>query len=728
MPPVDDAVLRRLRELEERVLQLQEENEHLAERQADTALLGLVAEHVYLESEADGILKVALEQTSILKDVPLCAVGELGPADLVLRHTYHARSAVRLDGRTLRISERVAEELRSGAVLLEGERCAEAGLLPAALDGFAPRAALLLPFTCRPLPRGLFVFADDGQGTHLAGITPLLARVVETVTARLENVTLLHELLALNAALDATVAGRTRELTAANAGLEREVAERRRTEEALRQSEARLRLALSAAAMASVDWELETGRLTWSDGAAILLGAAPPTLVAWLAAVHLDDRGAMAALLAAAPLGGRRTRLEHRAAVAPARWLELHARAVEGDDGRAGRVTGVLLDVTERRRLEEELRQAQKLESIGRLAGGIAHDFNNLLTTILGVGELLAADLPAGGSQAADAAAILEAGRHAAALTRQLLAFSRKQRLEVHPVRLEEVCRAFSPMLTRLIGEEIEVRLDLDVAAPPVLADRSQVEQVLMNLAINARDAMPRGGRLAIEVASVAAEAPRPDGPPPGRWVRLSVADTGTGMTPEVAAQAFEPFFTTKERGKGTGLGLATVYGVVTQHGGHARLLTAPGQGARFDLYFPEATSAAAEVPSGASVVGEARGGGETLLVVDDEPSIRRVLRTILGRLGYRVLEAGDGLQALEVLERAGAQVDALISDMVMPGLRGPELVRAFQARCPGRPAILMSGYAEGLDALPAGVPFLPKPLTPDAVARTVRAALDASR
>lgn len=331
MPEVPEA---RLRDLEERLRLLLEENAHLAERQADTALLGLLSEHVHLESEPDGILRVALEQASILKDVPLCAVGDLGGGGLTLRHAYLARSAARLDGHLLRLSPAVAEELQGGATFLEGaEACAGGGLAPGALGGFTARAALLIPFGCRSLPRGAFLFADDGPGQHLAAITPVLARVVETVTARLENVALLHELLALNAALDEKVAERTRELTDANLGLEREVAERRRTEEALRQSEARLRLALSAASMAGVDWEVETGRLTWSDGAAALLGEAPPTLEAWLAAVHPEDRAAVAALLQAAPGGAARARLEHRPAHAPRRSTPAPSPARPGGRG-----------------------------------------------------------------------------------------------------------------------------------------------------------------------------------------------------------------------------------------------------------------------------------------------------------------------------------------------------------------------------------------------------------
>ena len=285
-------------------------------------------------------------------------------------------------------------------------------------------------------------------------------------------------------------------------------------------------------------------------------------------------------------------------------------------------------------------------------------------------------------------------------------------------------------MLARLIGEDVVVRLDLDVGAPPILGDRSQIEQVLMNLAINARDAMPRGGTLTISVAAAPVLEERPDGPPPGRWVRLSVSDTGTGMAPEVAARAFEPFFTTKARGQGTGLGLATVYGVVRQHGGHARLFTAPGAGTRFDLYLPAAEAAsAAAAPSPAAPAPAPLGRGETVLVVDDEPSIRRVVRSILVRLGYQVLEAEGGAQALELVEQTGGRVDALLSDVVMPGMRGAELGRAFRARWPGRPVLLMSGYAEGLEDATAGADaFVVKPLTFDALARALRAALDQAR
>jgi CheY-like chemotaxis protein len=282
-------------------------------------------------------------------------------------------------------------------------------------------------------------------------------------------------------------------------------------------------------------------------------------------------------------------------------------------------------------------------------------------------------------------------------------------------------------MLSRLIGEEIKVWLDLEAGAPAILGDGTQVEQVLMNLAINARDAMPRGGRLTIEVAQAWVDRAVPGGPPPGPWVRLSVVDTGTGMTPDVAARAFEPFFTTKERGKGTGLGLATVYGVVHQHGGHVQLKTVPGKGTRFDLYFPPAGPLARGAATGVPAH-PAEGGGETVLVVDDEPSVRRVIRVILERHGYLVMEAASGEEALGALDMAVDQVDVLLSDVIMPGMRGPELARAFQARCPGRPVLLMSGYTDGATEEGDGVAdaFITKPLTPEKLAQAVRQVLDA--
>jgi CheY-like chemotaxis protein len=325
-----------------------------------------------------------------------------------------------------------------------------------------------------------------------------------------------------------------------------------------------------------------------------------------------------------------------------------------------------------------------------------------------------------------DVAAIRDAGRRAAALTRHLLLFSRKQGVELFPLQLDELVRAFVPMLGRLIGEDVEVGLDIAVGLPAVLGDRSQIEQVLMNLAVNARDAMPRGGALTIELAPVHLPEGRAGELAPGSYVRLSVKDSGVGMSAELQARVFEPFFTTKPRGHGTGLGLATVQAIAQGHGGTAAVESAPGRGARFDVFLPAAAAGGERVPVPAPPSPAATGRGETVLVVDDEPLVRRALGRALASRGFVVLEASSGEEALAVVSARGGKVDLLLSDVVMSGMRGAELVKRFRAACPARPALLMSGYPEGrfAEALEADG-YLQKPVATEALARAVRDALD---
>ncbi len=505
-----------------------------------------------------------------------------------------------------------------------------------------------------------------------------------------------------------------------------ELAERRRTEGALRVSEERLRLAFEAAEMGVLDWDVRTGDMRWLAKG---LGEGPwvSSLDDWLALVHPDDRARVRAAFEdaardAAP--GRGRPIEHRldSPGGDVRRIELRLRALDAPGER--RVLGVALDVTARRRLEEDLVQAQKMESVGRLAGGIAHDFNNLLTTILGLGESLAGELPPGDPMRADLEAIGEAARHAAGLTRQLLAFSRKQRLEARPLRLDECCRDFAGVLERTIGEDVRLAWRLG-PVPPVLADRAQIQQVLVNLVVNARDAMPGGGEVAIETAEADGAT---DGIAAGRWVRVRVSDTGTGMSPEIARRAFEPFFTTKDTGKGTGLGLATVYGIVKQHAGHTAIRSERGRGTSVSVYLRPAPKLAPDPPVKAPAATVRLAGTETVLVVDDEPGVRHVVRSALSRLGYTVLEAPSGADALELLGRAARAVDLLLTDVAMPGMGGRELARRFREACPAVRVVYMSGYAGDPDALGEGAIYVQKPATAAELAARVRDALDAPR
>ena len=381
--------------------------------------------------------------------------------------------------------------------------------------------------------------------------------------------------------------------------------------------------------------------------------------------------------------------------------------------------------------LEAQLRQAQKLEAIGRLAGGIAHDFNNQLTAIIGFGGLLEASMPPGGVGADDLAQMLRSAERAAMLTRQLLAFSRRSVLDPRVVDLAAVLASVSPMLRRLIGEDIE----LDIRSAPdigrAIADPSQLEQVVMNLAVNARDAMPDGGRLTIEVAnasvdeeSIATHADSPAGP----WVTLTVSDTGHGMPPEVLSHLFEPFFTTKAPGKGTGLGLSTVFGIVEQSGGRIAVESRPGDGSRFRIYLPRV-----DQPLEAHIVDygrpEPRGRGETILVVEDEDVVRTFVARVLERTGYHVLAAANGGEAIELAAAYDGPIDLLLSDIVMPGLAGPEVGRRLRAARPDLRLLYTSGYADEATlhdgVLGPGVPFLQKPYTAGSMLSQVRRILD---
>ena len=389
-------------------------------------------------------------------------------------------------------------------------------------------------------------------------------------------------------------------------------------------------------------------------------------------------------------------------------------------------------DVTDQRQLAEQLRQSQKLESVGRLAAGIAHDFNNLLTVIQGYSDILRMELADRPRSAEAVAEIAAAGERAANLTRQLLLFSRKQVAQRSLVDLNELTGNLTKMLGRLLGEDIALRLDCRPGLPLVSADPGMIEQVITNLAVNARDAMPAGGRLKIATSVVDLDAAHVRGnaeAQPGRFVCLTVADTGSGIAPETLAHIFEPFFTTKEVGKGTGLGLATVYGIVMQHQGVVEVTSQPGEGTRFHIYLPAASRAETE-STAAAMSGGVQGGNETILLVEDEALVLPMMEALLRRAGYTVLSAMSGVAALAVWKEHGPRIDLLLSDLVMPGgLSGLQLAERLRAQRPGLRVIFMSGYSPdlrgGLPGIEEGINFLQKPFSHPALLQTVRRQLD---
>jgi nitrogen-specific signal transduction histidine kinase/CheY-like chemotaxis protein len=401
-------------------------------------------------------------------------------------------------------------------------------------------------------------------------------------------------------------------------------------------------------------------------------------------------------------------------------------------EGRIVAALGVTRDTTEQRQLEAQLRQTQKMESIGLLAGGVAHDFNNLLTIIAGNSETMAATLGPGSPVAPLVAEILRAAERAASLTRQLLVFSRRQVQEPIVLELNAVVTETEKMLRRLIGEDVVLTVELDKNISLVKVDPGSLVQVLMNLAVNARDAMPRGGRLTIRTGDTVVKdggGRSRTGPPSGRYATLIVADTGVGMTADVKARLFEPFFSTKRVEQGTGLGLAVVHGIVAQSGGSVQVESELNRGTTFTIYFPAVGEPATALRE--TVSGKPR-GTETVLVAEDEPDVRNLAARALEGCGYTVLEAADGREALRVVDRHKAGVDLVVADVVMPEMDGRQLVEALRERYPGVKVLYTSGYTDDAvvrrGVLRSEVVLLQKPYTPQTLLHKCREVLAGPR
>ena len=409
-------------------------------------------------------------------------------------------------------------------------------------------------------------------------------------------------------------------------------------------------------------------------------------------------------------------------------WLESAANACSWH-GRPA-ILSFLMDITQRKRLEEQFLQAQKMEAIGQLAGGVAHDFNNLLTVINGYSELLLRSMAPEDANRTLVDELRQAGERAASLTRQLLLLSRKQVVVPRVLDLNTVVRDLQKLLQRMIGEDIELATALN-ATRPVLAHSGQLDQILLNLAVNARDALPQGGKVIIETQDIDLDAGYTRLHPavaPGPYVLLAMSDSGCGMTPEVQAHIFEPFFTTKDASKGTGLGLATVYGIVRQFGGHIAVYSEPGHGTTFKIYLPWARDEAQQRSNPAELPAVAP-GHETVLLVEDEYAVRSLVRHVLADGGYSVLEAHDGREALRICARQADPIDLLITDVVMPEMSGQQLAATAIAAHPNLRVLFLSGYTEEAvlrhGVLPEKVHFLQKPFTASALTRKVREVLD---
>jgi PAS domain S-box-containing protein len=519
----------------------------------------------------------------------------------------------------------------------------------------------------------------------------------------------------------------------------RDLTEVKRVEEELGRSKEALDLANEAAGLGTWDHNLVTGELHCDPRAKALFGLAveaPFSFRAWVAAIHPDDLLAAEEVLERAVRERQPFSTEYRIIWPDGsiHWLSVIGRgSYSAHGGRPVRMRGILLDITERKRTEERLQEVMRLEAIGRLAGGIAHDLNNMLVAILGFSDMLAQSMGAGDPRLEDVRQINDAAVRSAELTRQLLAFARRELIQPRKLDLNAVARYAGGMLRPVLGENVSLVLQLSSDVGPIHADPGRVEQILMNLVLNSRDAMPRGGRVTVETAGVTLEAgdpvwqPQSEAPPTGRYAMLAVSDTGHGIDPDTLQHIWEPFFTTKPAGKGTGLGLSVVYGSVKQSGGFVWVDSEVGRGTIVRVYWPEVLQEAEQLVE-LPVARPVERGRETVLVVEDERVVRALMVRSLTGLGYHCVEAGNAEEALLVLQRE-QHLDLVITDVVMPGTSGGELGLLVAERYPGLRVLYTSGFADNevirRGLLDASRPFLQKPFAPRELARKVRELLD---
>jgi PAS domain S-box-containing protein len=520
----------------------------------------------------------------------------------------------------------------------------------------------------------------------------------------------------------------------------RDLSESKRAEEQLRRKEEALELALEAAGLGTWEYELATGEMRWDARAKALLGLLPEATVTpsvWLDALHPEDRGPITERWERAVRDRSPFSAEFRViwADGSVQWIMAVGRCTfHGASSEPTLIAGVMLDLTERRRNEEHLQESLRLEAVGRLAGGIAHDLNNMLAAILGFSEFLTRSMDPDDPKRADVQQISRAADRSADLTRQLLAFARRELIEPRMLDLNAVIQHAGAMLPSILGENIDLVLQLGPDLGAIYADPRQIEQILMNLVLNARDAMPQGGRVTIETKTVSLG---PDsgisgtgaaGAPSGSFIMLAVTDTGHGMGAATLQRMWEPFFTTKPLGQGTGLGLSSVYGAVKQSGGFVWADSEPGRGTSVQVYWPE-IDAEPEALGELASQPDAKGGKETVLIVEDEESVRALMVRTLTSRGYQCREARNAEEALRVLEQEHAPIDLVVTDVVMPGMSGGGLGARLALVRPGLPVLYTSGFTDE-DVIRRGLfergrPFIQKPSMPDDLARKVREVLD---
>ena len=709
----------RIQSLENQLRVLVEENAQLTERAEDSLLTGLISETIQEQQNGIDMVTRCLEHIAILKNIPFCSCGRLTGTKLEEMTTYTSFSNLPSIGYPIEINREIEENLEHGPVLVTDLRSLSCTFND---SQFQPAAAVLIPFKTMDIPKGVFLFMDSSvDNAHFTAVSTLLNHIANMMTVKYDNLFLLDALQTTNKKLEQRVKDRTVELTQAN--------------QALQESEQQKRDLLNNTSSVIYIKDLNghylftnrmyEKRFGYSHGE--IQGKTDhdffPKGIA-----DIFRSNDLKALEANAVLEFEET--------VPFDGGELTYISIKfplkNTSGETYAICGISTDITERKQAEQALRRSQKMDAIGQMAGGIAHDFNNILSIIIGNTSFLEHDISANAKAMKRIGSIKKASQRAADLTRQLLSFSRKELTQLSVIEVNQVIRDMEGLIRRSITPEVTVELKLAAALWPILIDTGGLEDTLLNLAFNARDAMPSGGNLIIESSNCTLDAAycrENPGLTPGHYVQVAVSDNGEGIPAEQQEHIFEPFFTTKPQGKGTGLGLAMVFGFIKRANGCIKVYSEPGIGTTFRLFFPRAKEDKLRTDVTNDAYNPLPVGNETILAVDDEQDLLELAKELLENLGYQVLTASNGEQALECLAKEPG-IDLLFSDIVMPGgLNGYELAQHATAILPNLKVLLTSGYTE--KALTHNrhtrfnAPILSKPYALSDLARQLRQLLE---
>ena len=714
--------------LEHKIRVLEEENFQLAERAEDSLLLSLITANVQNLSERTQTFERCLEQIAILKAIPFVTCGAIAGNQLKPIASYCAFSDQADVGYPITLGPDRLTELAMGPVIVNNDKgltCHFENFL------FRPQTIALIPFETQEIASGVFVFMDDAQEENrLAPMLMLLTQVVDMAVTRYDNLFLIEALTQANKDLESRVLRRTRDLTAANEKLEREMAEREASEKAIEESHQTFLTVLNSIDASINVVDLETYRILFMNKHMIdVFGQDFNGQFCFEAFREVSAPCAACKNLQLLDHAGhpRDVVIWQGKNSRTGRWYVNYDRAIKWTDGRMVRLQ-IATDITQFKTMESQLQQAQKMEAIGTLAGGIAHDFNNLLTAILGHVSLMAVEIEPMHPSREHITVVEEHIRSAMDLTKQLLGFARGGKYEVKPVDINTLAVNSASLFGRT---HKELRIQTNVSENPLVVevDRRQIEQVLLNLFINAWQAMPDGGELYLRTVRVLLDRERCEAYQikPGEYTQIAVTDTGTGMDEDTCQRIFDPFFTTKKKGRGTGLGLASAYGIVKNHGGIITVYSEVGHGTTFNIFLPLSAKEAFREPP---LEGQLRKGSETILLVDDEDMILNVGQAILKKLGYHVVAAKGGEQAVAVARNMTDDIDLVILDLIMPGMDGGKTFDHLRDLRKDLPVLLSSGYAidgQANDIIQRGCNgFIQKPFNITELSIQVRKILDA--